>query len=160
MSRCCYAVYMYSIALGPPMKLRRWFSFDSTQASALALPLMSSRLAAGFPSPADDFEEQKLDLNEYLIQHPAATIFAWAQGDSLRDRGISDGDLLIIDRALEHRHGAVVVAALEGELTCKILDRRHGRLLAANPDFPPIDIAGREDVVIEGTVIFNIKAQS
>jgi len=121
---------------------------------------MSSRLAAGFPSPADDFEEQKLDLNEYLITHPAATIFAWAQGDSLRDRGISDGDLLIIDRAVEHRHGAVVVAALEGELTCKILDQRRGRLLAANPDFPPIDIAGREDVIIEGTVIFNIKAQT
>lgn len=143
------------------MKLRRWILPPNyAPASTLAVPLMASRVAAGFPSPADDFVDTKLDLNEYLIQHPAATIFAWAEGDSLRDRGISDGDLLIIDRALEHRHGAVVVAALEGELTCKILDRRHGRLLAANPAYPAIDIAGREDLVIEGTVIYNIKSQT
>lgn len=142
------------------MKLRRWILRPNhARASTLALPLMASRLAAGFPSPADDFVDTRLDLNEYLIQHPAATIFAWAEGDSLRDRGISDGDLLIIDRAIEHRHGSVVVAALNGELTCKILDRRHGRLLAANPDYPSIDIAGREDLVIEGTVIYNIKSQ-
>lgn len=121
------------------------------------LPLMASRLAAGFPSPADDFIESHLDLNEFLIRHPAATIFAWAQGESLSGIGVSDGDLLIIDRAADRRQGAVVVAAIDGELTCKILDKHHSRLLAANPNYPSIDISGHEDVVIEGVVTYCIK---
>ena len=123
----------------------------------VALPVMASRIAAGFPSPADDFIESHLDLNEFLVSHPAATIFAWAQGESLSGIGVGDGDLLVIDRAADHRQGAVVVAAIDGELTCKILDKRQSRLLTANPNYPPIDIKGREDIVIEGVVTYCIK---
>ncbi len=120
---------------------------------------MASRLAAGFPSPADDFIESYLDLNKYLIKHPAATIFAWAEGDSLKDIGIHSGDLLIIDRAVERRHGAIVVAAIDGELTCKVLDAKRNRLLPANSHYLPIELAGRDDVIIEGVIIYNIKSQ-
>jgi DNA polymerase V len=125
--------------------------------SGLELPLFSGRVSAGFPSPADDFIDRSLDLNEYLVKRPASTYFAWAQGDSLRDIGILDGDLLIIDRAVERTQGVIVVAAIDGELTCKILDVRHKRLLSANPDYPAINIAGREDLVIEGVVVFSIR---
>jgi len=79
--------------------------------SRLELPLYSCRVRTGFPSPADDFIDRALDLNEFLIQKPSATFFAWAEGDSLKDIGITQGDLLIIDRSAEHAHGAVVVAA-------------------------------------------------
>lgn len=123
----------------------------------LALPLYACRVSAGFPSAADDFIERSLDLNEFLVRHPAATFFAWAQGDSLRDIGIHDGDLLVVDRAAERSQGVVVVAAIDGELTCKILDVRRGKLLSANPAYPPIDVAGREDLLIEGVVVYSIR---
>ncbi len=128
-----------------------------SELSQLALPLFSSRVRAGFPSPADDFIDRALDLNEFLIRKPSATFFAWAEGDSLRDIGIANGDLLIIDRSAEHCNGAVVVAALDGELTCKILDTRRGLLLSANENFPPIPISGREELIIEGVVTHSIR---
>ncbi len=123
----------------------------------LELPLFSCRVRAGFPSPADDFIDKSLDLNEFLIKKPAATFFAWAEGDSLRDIGIHQGDLLIIDRSLERTHGAVVVAAIDGELTCKILDIHRKQLLSANNSYPPINVADTEDLLIEGVVTHSIK---
>jgi len=125
--------------------------------SQLELPLYSCRVRTGFPSPADDFIDRALDLNEFLIKKPSATFFAWAEGDSLRDIGITQGDLLIIDRSVEHTHGAVVVAALDGELTCKILDKRRMLLLAANNEYPPINIADKDELLIEGVVTHSIK---
>ena len=125
--------------------------------SELQLPLFSSRVSAGFPSPADDFIDRSLDLNEFLVKHPSSTFFAWAQGESLRDLGIHDGDLLIIDRAMERTQGMVVVAAIDGELTCKILDVKRRKLLSANPEFAPIDIGEDADLVIEGVVIYSVR---
>jgi len=142
--------------MGVAMSLINFSRLPENQSNS-TLPLFSSHVSAGFPSPADDFIERSLDLNEFLVEHPASTFFAWAQGDSLRDIGILDGDLLIIDRSLEYKQGSIVVVALDGELTCKILDLRNKKLLAANPDYPAIDIAGKEDVLIEGVVIYNIK---
>jgi len=138
------------------MTLTRITHPDS-ELSHIALPLYGCRVRAGFPSPADDFIDRSLDLNEFLIKKPAATFFAWAEGDSLRDIGITQGDLLIIDRSAAHTHGAIVVAALDGELTCKILDTRRKQLLSANNDYPPINVAGREDLIIEGVVTYSIK---
>ncbi len=123
-----------------------------------SLPLYGCRISAGFPSPGDDFIERSLDLNEYLVRRPSSTWFARAQGDALRDAGILDGDLLIVDRAAGRVQGAVVVAAIDGELTCRILDLRNRRLLAANPDYQPIDIGGREDAMIEGVVVFSVRS--
>ncbi len=132
-------------------------SKPAEELSGLQLPLFSSRVSAGFPSPADDFIERSLDLNEFLVKHPASTFFAWAQGDSLRNIGIFDGDLLIVDRSAERCQGAIVVAAIDGELTCKILDLRHRRLMPANPDYPAIDISQDEDLLIEGVVVYSVR---
>jgi len=109
---------------------------------------------AGFPSPAEDDLDSKLDLHEYLVRNEAATFFLRAHGDSMLGAGIHDGDLLIVDRSVEAGHRRVVIAALDGELTVKRLLRRAGRVLLApeNPCFSPIDITEREYVHIWGVV--------
>ncbi len=122
-----------------------------------ATPCFLSRVQAGFPSPADDYLDKTLDLNELLIRHPAASFYCRVSGDSMTDAGIFDGDYLIVDRALRPAHGDVVVAALDGELTCKILDLHHQRLLAANRDYPPIPIREGAEFVIEGVVTSSIR---
>lgn len=123
-------------------------------AYALELPLFSSRVSAGFPSPADDYMECTLDLNTHLIPHPAATFFVKASGDSMQGAGIQTGDILIVDRSLEASHGKIVIAAINGELTVKRLSRQPGRvqLLPENPRYAPIDITADQDVVIWGVV--------
>jgi DNA polymerase V len=130
----------------------------SSVETELALPLFLTRVPAGFPSPADDFVENKLDLNTYLVQHPAATFFCRVTGHSMRGLGIFDGDLLVVDRALSPQDQDVVLAAIDGELTCKQLDKTHRQLVSANPDYPPIAIKEEMDVVIEGVVTYSIKA--
>lgn len=121
------------------------------------LPLYSFGVAAGFPSPADDYVERSLDLNEYLIKKPAATYFARAQGNSMVKLGIFDQDLLVVDRSATPQHGQVVVVALNGELVCKVLDLHRGRLLSANPDYPPIQITAEMDTLCEGVVTHSIR---
>src|SRR5471030_2397814 len=86
-------------------------------------PLFAARVPAGFPSPADDYIERSLDLNEHLIRHPAATFFVRASGDSMTG-SIHSGDLLVVDRSLEAADGSVVIAVIDGELTVKRLRRR------------------------------------
>ena len=116
-------------------------------------PLYLSRVAAGFPSPADDYLDGGLDLNEHLIVHPAATYFARAEGDSMIELGIFSGDLLIIDRAAQAVDGDVVVVAIDGLLTIKVLDLAHSRLLPANKLYRPIEISAESQVDIEGVVL-------
>ncbi|MBU1230932.1 MAG: translesion error-prone DNA polymerase V autoproteolytic subunit [Proteobacteria bacterium] len=108
----------------------------------LRLPLFLAGVQAGFPSPADDFIDKRLDLNEHLIQHPAATFFVRAVGESMLGAGIHDGDLLIVDRAVEPQAGRIVIASVNGDLTVKRLEGRGGRLLLvpANPDYPSMDV--------------------
>jgi len=125
---------------------------------SIPIPLFLSKVPAGFPSPADDFMEHTLDLNEHLIQHPSATFFCRVSGQSMTGLGIFDGDLLIIDRAITAKDGDVVLAAVNGELTCKRLDAANRQLCAANPDYPPIAIGESMDLVIEGVVTHSIKA--
>jgi len=125
--------------------------------SALPLPLFGQRVRAGFPSPAESFIEKRLDLNEHLIAHPSATYFCYAEGDSMLGYGIGNGDLLIVDRALEEITGDVVIVAINGELTCKCLDKKRGRLLSGNPDYPPIPIDTNDSATCEGVVIASIR---
>ena len=94
---------------------------------ALALPLAGERVAAGFPSPADDYVEVGIDLNEQLIRHPTSTFFLRVSGDSMTGAGIHDGDLLVVDRSLDPRPGRIVVAVLDGGFTLKRLARHRGR---------------------------------
>lgn len=124
---------------------------------ALSLPLFGTSVAAGFPSPADDYVEKSLDLNEYLIKKPSATYFARASGQSMNRLGIFDQDLLIVDRSIQPQHGQIVVVAVDGELVCKVLDLHRSRLLSANPNYPPIPITDHMDTVVEGVVIHSVR---
>ena len=122
------------------------------------LAFFGSRVEAGFPSPADDYLEGGLDLNEHLIEHPAATFFLRVSGDSMTGAGIHAGDILIVDRSIAPGDGKIVIAAVDGELTVKRLYRRDGhiRLLSENPRYPPININAGQDLHIWGVVIHAI----
>jgi DNA polymerase V len=118
------------------------------------LPLHSSKVQAGFPSPADDYIERYLDLNAEYIKHPSATFLVKATGDSMVGVGIYSGDVLVVDKSLEAVDGKIIIAAINGELTVKRLSRKNGRvqLLPANSKYKPIDITDEQDVVIWGVV--------
>lgn len=120
----------------------------------LARPLYATRIAAGFPSSADDAVEGRLDLNQYLIKHPAATFFVRVAGDSMLNAGIQPGDILVVDRALEPVDGRIVIAAVDGELTVKRLRRRDGQvhLVAENDGYAPLPITEAMDFRIWGVV--------
>jgi DNA polymerase V len=127
----------------------------STSAS---LPLYLSRVCAGFPSPADDYIDQEIDLNRHLIRNPRATFIVYAEGDSMTGEGIYSGDALIVDRSLQPRHNSIVIACLDGELTVKKLIHREGKpyLAAANPNYPTIEIREGDELIIWGVVTKNI----
>ena len=129
----------------------------TTDYDALNLPIALTHVRCGFPSPADDHTHSPLNLSEYLIERPAATFFARAEGDSLKGLGITDGDLLVVDRSATPRNGDVIVVAIDGQLTCKILDKDNKQLLSANENYPPIDIDSENmDFVCEGVVLHAI----
>ena len=118
-------------------------------------PLFMDTVPAGFPSPADDYIDGKLDLNSHLIKHPAATYFVRAAGDSMLDAGIHDGDILVVDRAVEPRNDSVVIATVDGELTVKRL-RKSGAmvmLVPGNSSYEPLSIDGDTRFEIWGVVI-------
>ena len=125
-----------------------------------ALPIFLGRLPAGFPSPADDYLEGKLDLNRHLIKHPAATFFVRVTGDSMIGAGIHSGDLLVVDRSLEPADKNVVVAVVDGELTVKRLFKQNGvlRLLPENLSYQPIEITAQLTIEIWGVVTSVIHA--
>ena len=118
------------------------------------LPLFDTTIAAGFPSPAEDSIDKKLDLNEFLIKHPAATFFVKVEGESMIDAGIHSGDILIVDRAIEARNNKIVIAVLNGELTVKRIRKRKDSLflIAENPEFPPIEITPEMNFEVWGVV--------
>jgi DNA polymerase V len=126
---------------------------------ASTIPLYSCSVKAGFPSPADDYIEDYLDLNEYLIKHPAATFIVRASGDSMKDAAIHDEDLLIVDRSIEPRHGKIVIAAVDSELTVKRLFKKGAvvKLVPENSAYPELIIQDFNEAVIWGVVISIIK---
>src|SRR5210317_1673830 len=97
--------------------------FPTASTTALRRPLFLSGVSAGFPSPADDYLDRKLDLNEYLVRNQAATFFVRVAGDSMVGAGINDNDILVVDRALEPGSGSIVIAVVNGDLTVKRLIR-------------------------------------
>ena len=118
------------------------------------LAVFLSRVPAGFPSPADDYIEQTLDLNEHLIQRETATFFVRVAGHSMTGAGIHDGDILVVDRAEEPTDGAVVVAALDGELTVKRyrIHEEQPYLVPESDDHAPLPIQPGQDLVVWGVV--------
>ena len=118
-----------------------------------------SSVRAGFPSPAEDLGAKRIDLAARLIKHHQATFLMRARGDSMKDAGIFDGDVLLVDRAIPPRNGQVVVAVIDGEFVCKTLSMRAGRikLRAANPGFPDIVPTDSQTVEVWGVVTASIK---
>lgn len=117
-------------------------------------PLFSHSVRAGFPSPADDYVAETLDLNEHLISHKEATFFLRAKGHSMTGAGIHDGDLLVVDRSLAATHRSVIIAVVDGEFTVKRLYKRAGkiRLLAENSDFAPMEFSEGQELQVWGVV--------
>ena len=122
------------------------------------MKLFLTHIRAGFPSPADDYVEKSLDLNELLVEHPAATFFVRVEGNSMIDAKIESGDVLIIDRSLRAESGSIVVAVLNGEFTVKRLVHKKEKtfIVAENPKFPPIEISEEIDFQIWGVVSYVI----
>lgn len=118
------------------------------------LPLDVVGLSAGFPSPAADYEEKRLDINEYLVRNPVSTFIFSVAGDSMKGAGIFNGDKLVVDRSVVAGHGDIVVAFVNGERLVKYLYTRDGpvRLAAANPIYPAIEIKEGMDMVVWGVV--------
>ena len=128
--------------------------FPALTPSSVPLPLFTSKVAAGFPSPADDYVDKSLDLNELLVQKPAATFFVLAQGESMLGAGIHPNDILVVDHSIKPIAGKIVICALNGELTVKRLEQENDQwqLKAENPDYADIAIYEDLELVIWGVV--------
>jgi DNA polymerase V len=125
--------------------------FTAASTTALRRPLFLSGVSAGFPSPADDYLDRKLDLNEYLVSNPAATFFVRVAGDSMVGAGINDNDILVVDRALEPGSGSIVIAVVNGELTVKRLVKT-----TENPAYPDLEINEETPLEVWGVATYVI----
>ena len=123
------------------------------------LPLFSHKVAAGFPSPADDYIEGRLSLDEHLIQHKEATFFVRARGNSMTGAHIDDGDILIVDKSLKPQFGDIVVAVVDGEFTVKYLAQRGESVILkpANARFKEIEFKDGQELQIWGVVTASVK---
>jgi len=124
--------------------------------------LFAPSIRAGFPSPAEDYLSDSLDFNRDLIKHPEATFYGQVEGDSMIGLGINDGDIAVIDKSIEARHGDIVVAFIEGDFNVKLLDLSHKKdgyieLKSANPNYPSFRIDEYDNFKVWGVVIWTIK---
>lgn len=127
------------------------------KATPQELPLVTTKIPAGFPSPAEEYLGDSLDLNDYVIKNPSTTFFARVEGDSMIGAGILQDDILVVDRSLEPKHGNVIIAVLNGELTVKRLSSKDGfKLVADNPEYPAINITGEAEFSVWGVVTFRV----
>jgi DNA polymerase V len=119
-------------------------------------PLFLDTISAGFPSPADDYIQDFLDLQRLMVKNPAATFFLRVSGDSMKGAGINDGDLLVVDRSKPATNNRIVIASLDGELTVKRIKIRNNHLFLApeNPDYAEIKITDQEDTTVWGVVTY------
>lgn len=116
---------------------------------------VTGTVVAGFPSPAEQYTEPPLDLNEFLVRHPAASFFVRVAGDSMAGAGISEGDLLVVDRSLRPKDGDIIIASVDGEFTVKTFRRDAGgavRLEAANPKYRAIALEPGQELDYFGKV--------
>jgi len=133
--------------------------FSAETSTELDLPFVENGISAGFPSPADDFLDVSIDLNKALIQNPSATFYGRVKGDSMIDAGLSDGDLLIIDKSLEPANGKIAVCFIDGEFTVKRIkiESKVIWLMAENKKYSPIKVTPDNDFIIWGIVTTVIK---
>ena len=133
-----------------------WLADESRN---IELPYYDTRVQAGFPSPAEDHLEESLDLNTLVIDNPSATFFVRVAGESMREIGITDGDILIVDRSIESWDNRIVVAVIDSEFTIKRFTKRNGTVVleAENPDYPSIRITEEMDFSVWGVVCWTLK---
>tara|TARA_Y100000589_G_scaffold26733_1_gene22185 strand:- start:7870 stop:8265 length:396 start_codon:yes stop_codon:yes gene_type:complete len=122
------------------------------------IPLFGDCIPAGFPSPADDYQEDNIDLNEYLIRNPFSTFFLKVKGDSMINAGIQDQDLIIVDKSLTAKPGNIVIATIDGDFTVKRLEKKNDELYlkAENDSYPDFSFNNYSDIHIWGVVICSI----
>lgn len=135
--------------------------FRADTSTELRLVYADGGIKAGFPSPAQDYITESIDLNTELIRHPAATFYARVAGDSMSGEGITEGDILIIDRSIEPEHGDLAVCCIDGEFTLKRLCLNRGDriyLMPSNRRYRPIEVTKDNDFMVWGVVTYTIKA--
>lgn len=134
--------------------------FSASTETELQLPLISEGISAGFPSPAIDFVDLSIDMNKHLVKHPSTTFYGRVKGESMKDAGIFDGDLLVIDKSLEPIDNKIAVCYIDGEFTIKRIkkDKNEVWLIPANDAYSPIQIKEGNDFQIWGIVTHVIKA--
>ena len=132
--------------------------YEASVEAELALPMIDGGISAGFPSPAQDYIDLKIDLNKELIANPSTTFYGRVRGVSMLDAGISNGDILIIDKSIEPKDGDTVVCFIDGEFTLKYIktDGETVFLVPANEKFKPIQITEENNFCIWGVVTYSI----
>ena len=127
--------------------------------SNLLLQYADEGIKAGFPSPAQDYLEQAIDLNKELIRHPASTFYGRVVGDSMRDEGIEEGDILVIDKSLELQNDDLAVCFIDGEFTVKRvrLEQNAAWLIPSNSEYPLIKVTADNNFIVWGVVTYTIK---
>ncbi len=132
--------------------------FVPTTSEKISRPFFVAKISAGFPSPAEDYIERKLDLNEYLIKNPSATFFVKVSGNSMINAGINDGDILVVDRSHDAADNRIVIAVVNGEFTVKRLLKKNSKmfLMPENENFKPIEINETMEASIWGVVTYTI----
>ena len=133
--------------------------YSANTSSVLELPLAEGGIAAGFPSPAQDYIDLSIDLNKELINNPSSTFYARVKGSSMIDAGISDGDILVVDKSLEPQDGDTAVCYIDGDFTLKYIriEADAVYLVPANPNFQPIKVTEDNNFCIWGIVTYSIK---
>jgi DNA polymerase V len=147
------------------MKVRKIFNSKKLElfvpeiSEELKLPLFQTGISAGFPSPADDYIEARIDLNKELIKNPSSTFFGRVNGDSMINIGIGNGDLIVVDKSIEPRDSSIVVCIIDGEFTVKRFKKIGADyfLLPENDQYKPIKVSKENDFRIWGTVTYSIK---
>ena len=133
--------------------------FKPERNSTIKLPFINHGVSAGFPSPAMDFIESSIDLNQVLVENPIATFYVQVEGNSMIDAGIHDKDLLVIDRSLEPRNNKIAICLLDGEFTVKRIRLENNELflMPENPNYQPIQVTEENQLIIWGIVTYVIK---
>ena len=133
--------------------------FTPDTSSKMKVPFLESLIPAGFPSPADDYMEMSLDINEKLIRNPSSTFFAQITGSSMINAGICDGDIVIVDKSLQPKDDSILVCIIDGEFTLKRfkkIDKNTAYLMPDNPKYEPIKISKHNTFMIWGIVTYTI----
>ena len=134
--------------------------YSALTETELKLPLVNNGISAGFPSPALDFVDLSIDLNLHLIKHPSSTFYGLVKGHSMKNIGINDGDLLVIDKSIEPINNKIAVCYIDGEFTLKRikLEKNQCWLIPENENYQPIKVTEENDFLIWGIVTFVIKS--